>query len=59
MSKPSKMDLIMIEGAIEKMRGFGYAVVAFTPEELEGAIPESVEDRLIERGWDIIETLRD
>lgn len=59
MSEQTKMDLVMIEDALAMMREFGYAVVAFTPEELEGANPESVEDRLTERGWDIIETLRD
>ena len=36
----------------------GYAVVVFTPEELEGAESDRVEDRLIELGWDIISDLK-
>ena len=37
-----------------KMRHLGYAVVCFTPEELRGANPDHVEDRLVELGWDVI-----
>ena len=37
----------------------GYAVVVFTPDELEGASQEQVEERMIERGWDAIEDLKD
>jgi hypothetical protein len=33
--------------------------VVFTPEELRGASPKRVEDRLIERGWDVIDLLAD
>ena len=40
-----------------KMRHLGYAVVCFTPDELRGANPDHVEDRLVELGWDVIDTL--
>ena len=40
-----------------KMRHAGYAVVCFTPEELRGSNPDHVEDRLVELGWDVIDTL--
>jgi hypothetical protein len=39
------------------MQRLGYAVVIFTPEELRGANPEHVQDRLVELGWDVIDTL--
>ena len=40
-----------------KMRHLGYAVICFTPEELRGANPDHVEDRLVELGWDVINDL--
>ena len=40
-----------------KIRRSGYAVVAFNPEELRGANPDQVEDRLVELGWDVIHSL--
>lgn len=40
-----------------KMRHAGYAVICFTPEELRGANPDHVEDRLVELGWDVIDNL--
>jgi hypothetical protein len=42
---------------LRQLRKMGYAVVAFTPEELRGADPDHVEDRLIELGWDVIDNL--
>jgi hypothetical protein len=36
------------------MQRLGYAVVIFTPEELRGANPEHVQDRLVELGWEVI-----
>ena len=42
---------------LRQLRKMGYAVVAFTPEELRGANPDHVEDRLIELGWDVIDNL--
>jgi hypothetical protein len=40
--------------AIEAM---GCCVIVFTPEELRGANPNKVEERLVELGWDVIDTL--
>ena len=37
--------------ALEEM---GCVVVVFTPEELRGANPDHVQDRLIEYGWEVI-----
>lgn len=42
---------------LRQLRKMGYAVVAFTPEELRGANPDHVENRLIEIGWDVIDNL--
>jgi len=42
---------------LRQLRKMGYAVVAFTPEELRGADPDHVEDRLIEFGWGVIDSL--
>jgi len=37
------------------LRELGCAVACFTPEELNGAPPEEVEDIMVERGWDVID----
>ena len=42
---------------LRQLRKMGYAVVAFTPEELRGADSDHVEDRMIEIGWDVIDSL--
>lgn len=44
--------------AVEVLRCNGYAVVVFSPDELNEASPGKVSNRLIELGWDVIETLR-
>lgn len=47
---------------LRALRKESYAVVVFTPEELEGVSASNirlVEDRMIERGWDAIEALRE
>ena len=44
----------MHDSTINELRDAGYAVVIFTPEELNGADPERVEDNLVSTGWDII-----
>jgi hypothetical protein len=55
------MDDVMTESKVfelcVKMQRLGYAVVCFTPEELRGADPDHVQDRLVELGWDVINTL--
>jgi len=45
--------------AIDKLRDHGYAVVVFDEEELDGASPSRVEDRLVELGWEVIDCLKD
>jgi hypothetical protein len=47
-----------ITTAAAEARARGYAVVIFTPEELEGASPNRVQDRLIELAWDVISDLK-
>ncbi len=44
---------------LRELRIRGYAVVVFNPDELAGASPEQVEERMIERGWDTISILSD
>ena len=41
------------------MRRRGFCVTVFTPEELQGANPDQVEDRLVELGWEVISVLKD
>ena len=43
---------------LRELRSRDCAVVCFVPDELLGADPERVEDRLIELGWDVIDSLR-
>jgi hypothetical protein len=40
--------------ALEEM---GCSVVIFTQEELRGANPDHVADRLVELGWDVIDDI--
>lgn len=42
---------------LNKVRDLGFAVAAFTPEELCGAEPRAVEDQMVEAGWTTIEIL--
>ncbi len=42
---------------LRQLNDEGYAIVLITPEELNGAAPSKVEDRLIELSWDIINEL--
>jgi len=44
---------------LRELRIRGYAVVVFTPDELAGASQDTVEDLMIQRGWDAIEDLKD
>jgi hypothetical protein len=43
---------------IEQLRHEGYAVIVWSPEELEGASRRHVEDRSVELGWEVIEALK-
>lgn len=42
---------------IEQLEALDCCVVVFTAEELRGANPAKVKDRLVELGWDVIDTL--
>lgn len=42
---------------IRALRDKGFAVAAFSPDELRGANPDHVEDIMVERGWAAIDTL--
>jgi hypothetical protein len=48
----------MLKKTLEELYNEGYAIVMFTPEELQGADSNSVEDRLVELGWEIINDLK-
>jgi len=41
------------------MRKRGFCLTIFTPEELQGANPDQVEDRLVELGWEVIDCLKE
>lgn len=46
-------------GHLRALINMGYAAVAFTPEELNGADPDAVQSRLIELSGDVIDYLSD
>ena len=50
-------DLAKIVELSRQLEAMGCAVVVFTEEELRGARPDLVQDRLIELGWDVIDVL--
>lgn len=39
---------------VDDMRAEGYAVIVWTPHELNGADPSTIEDRSVSFGWDVI-----
>jgi len=41
------------------LRNLGYAVVVFSPEELEGCKPGDLEESLISYAWDAIASLKE
>lgn len=43
--------------ALDQLRRDGHAVVVFNPDELQGANPDSVEERMCVHGWDVIGSL--
>lgn len=45
--------------AILSLRDAGYVVSVFNPDELQGADPSTVEDMMVQRGWDAIDTLKE
>lgn len=52
------MKLSWQDEAILNFKYSGYTVVVFNPEELKGANPDLVEERLIQLGYDIINQLK-
>jgi len=53
----SETDMSKVVDLCRQLEAMGCVVVVFTPEELRGANPSHVEDRLVELGWDVIDTL--
>ena len=39
---------------LQDLAAEGYAVVVFTPEELQGVSPSKLEDAMIGYGWEVI-----
>ena len=50
-------DMSKIVELSRQLEAMGCTVVVFTPEELRGANPYHVQDRLIELGWEVIEDI--
>ena len=50
-------DMAKIVELSRQLEDLGCAVVVFTEEELRGARPDLVQDRLIELGWEVIDVL--
>ena len=50
-------DLSKIVELSRQLEELGCAVVVFTEEELRGARPDLVQDRLVELGWEVIDVL--
>jgi len=50
-------DLAKIVELSRQLEELGCAVVVFTEEELRGARPDLVQDRLTELGWEVIDVL--
>jgi hypothetical protein len=42
---------------IRKFRDAGYALTIFSPEELRKAPADDFEDRMVELGWEVIDSL--
>ncbi len=50
-------DMSKIVELSRQLEAMGCAVVVFTEEELRGANPNHVQDRLIELGWEVIDDI--
>ena len=42
---------------IKKFREAGYALTIFSPAELRGASTRDFEDRMVELGWEVVDSL--
>jgi hypothetical protein len=43
---------------VKKLRDSGYSVVIFSPEELKGINLYYFEEELVDRGWEIVDSMR-
>ena len=49
--------IVELSRQLDELEAMGCVVVIFTEEELRGARPDLVQDRLIELGWEVIDVL--
>jgi len=49
--------IVELSRQLGELEAMGCVVVIFTEEELRGARPDLVQDRLTELGWDVIDVL--
>ena len=58
---PSEQPLIWNyrDMTVRELREEGYAVIIWTPEEIENTPINVLEDLSIERGWEVIEQLKE
>ena len=49
--------IVELSRQLGELEAMGCVVVIFTEEELRGARPDLVQDRLIELGWEVINDL--
>ena len=58
---PSEQPLIWNRSnmTVRELRDKGYAVIIWTPEEIENTPINVLEDLSIERGWEVIEQLKE
>ena len=58
---PSEQPLIWNwrDMTVRELRDKGYAVIIWTPEEIENTPINVLEDLSIERGWEVIEQLKE
>ena len=42
---------------IKKFREAGYALTIFSPQELRGALTRDFENRMVELGWEVVDSL--
>jgi hypothetical protein len=44
----------LLKMTVQELKDAGYAIVLWTPKELNGISPENMESQLISEGWDYI-----
>lgn len=48
-----------VQDVLNELRNKGFAVVIFTPAELQGVAPDVVEEDMVIKGWDCINECKD